>query len=288
MPYAPGGGVDIIARTTAQELSRRIDQQIVVENRTGAGGNVGSDAVAKSAPDGYTLLMASPANTINSSLYAKMPYDPLRDLAAVALIASVPAVLLSNRALPVANVKQLVALAKAKPGALTYGSGGSGTTEHLAGAMFNSLLGIDMLHVPYKGGAQVITDLIGGQIALMFVNLVGALPHVQGGKVKALAVAGSTRSPSLLDVPTFVESGYKDFVVSVWWGVMGPAAMPKDIVRQLNREIVASLASAEMKDRLQSMSAQPIGGTPEQFAAFFAAETKRWAPIVKASGAKAD
>ncbi len=288
VPYAPGGGVDIIARTTAQELAKRIGQQIIVENRTGGGGNVGSDAVAKAAPDGYTLLMASPANTINPSLYAKMPYDPMRDLAAVALIASVPAVLLANRALPVQNVKQLVALAKAKPGALTYGSGGSGTTEHLAGEMFKSFAGIDMLHVPYKGGAQVLTDVIGGQIALMFVNQVFALPHVQGGKVKALAVAGSMRSPSLPEVPTFVESGFKDFVVSVWWGVMGPAAMPKEIINQLNREIVASLSAAEMKERLQAMSAQPIGGTAEQFTAFFAAETKRWAPIVKASGARAD
>ena len=217
-----------------------------------------------------------------------MPYDALRDLAVVALIASVPAVLLANRALPVQNVKQLVALAKARPGALTYGSGGSGTTEHLAGEMFKSFAGIGMLHVPYKGGAQVLTDVIGGQIALLFVNQVFALPHIQGGKVRALAVAASARSPSLPQVPTFVESGFKDFVVSVWWGVMGPAAIPREIVDHLNREIVAGLSSPEMKERLQSMSAQPIGGTPEQFAAFFAAETKRWAPIVKASGAKAD
>jgi len=288
VPYAPGGGVDIIARATAQELSKRVHQQIIVENRTGAGGNVGSEHVAKSAPDGYTLLMASPANTINPSLYAKMPYEPLRDLAAVALVASVPAVLLVNRSLPVQNVKQLVALAKARPGALTYGSGGSGSTEHLAGEMFKTFAGVDMLHVPYKGGAQVIVDVISGQIAMMFVNQVAALPQVQGGRVRALAVAGNKRSPSLPDVPTFVESGFKDFVISVWWGVMGPAGMPKDVVTLLNREIVAGLASPDMGQRLQAMSAQPIGGTPDEFAAFFAAETKRWAPIVKASGAKAE
>ena len=288
VPYAPGGGVDIIARATAQDLAKRVGQQIIVDNRTGGGGNVGSDLVAKSAPDGYTLLMASPANTINPSLYAKMPYEPMRDLAAIALIASVPAVLLANRSLPVQNLKQLVALAKARPGALTYGSGGSGTTEHLAGEMFKSFARIDMLHVPYKGGAQVLTDVIGGQIALMFVNQVFALPHIQGGKVKALAVAAGARSPPMPDVPTFVESGFRDFVVSVWWGVMGPAAIPRDIVNQLNREIVAGLSSPEMKQRLQTMSAQPIGGSPEQFSAFFAAETKRWAPIVKASGARAD
>ena len=288
VPYAPGGAVDIIARATAQELGKRVSQRVIVDNRTGAGGNVGSDIVAKSVPDGYTLLMASPANTINPSLYAKMPYKPLRDLATVALIAQVPAVLIANKALPVQNVKQLVTLAKSRPGALTYGSGGAGTTEHLASEMFKMAASIDMLHVPYKGGAQVMTDLIGGQIAMMFINMVGALPQIQGGKVKALAVAGATRSPTLPDVPTVVESGYKDFVVSVWWGVMGPSSMPREVVALLNREIVAGLNSPEMKERLQALSAQPIGGTSEQFATFFASETKRWAPIVKASGARAD
>jgi len=288
VPYAPGGGVDIVARAIGQELTKRLNQQIVIENRTGAGGNIGSDAVAKAAPDGYTLLMASPANTINSSLYAKMPYDPARDLAPIALIATVPTVLLANRSLPVKDVKQLVALAKARPGALTYGSGGSGTTEHLAGEMFKSAAGIDMLHVPYKGGAAVLTDLVGGQIALMFVNQVFALPYVKAGTVKALGVASSERSPALPDVPTFVESGFPDMRVSVWWGVMGPAGMTKDIVAQLNREIGAALSSPEMKERLQTMSARPIGGTPEQFAAFFADETARWARVVKSSGAKVD
>ncbi len=288
VPYAPGGGVDIIARAVGQELTRRLNQQIVIENKTGAGGNIGSDSVAKATPDGYTLLMASPANTINSSLYTRMPYDPARDLAPVALIATVPTVLLANRSLPVKDVKQLVALAKAKPGALTYGSGGSGTTEHLAGEMFKSAAGIDMLHVPYKGGAAVLTDLVGGQIALMFVNQVFALPYVKAGTVKALGVASTERSPALPEVPTFAEGGYPDMRVSVWWGVMGPTGMPKEIVAQLNREIGGALSSSEMKERLQTMSARPIGGTPEQFAAFFADETARWAKVVKSSGAKVD
>jgi tripartite-type tricarboxylate transporter receptor subunit TctC len=288
VPYAPGGGVDIVARAVGQELGKRINQPVVVENRTGAGGNIGSETVAKAPPDGYTLLMASPANTINSSLYTKMPYDPLRELAPIALIASVPTVLLANRSLPVQNVKQLVALAKARPGALTYGSGGSGTTEHLAGEMFKSSAGIDMLHVPYKGGAQVMTDLMGGQIALMFVNQLAALPQVKADKVKALGVASGERSPALPGVPTFAESGFPDFKVSVWWGVMGPGGLSKDVVTHLNREIVAALASPEMKERLQTMSARPIGGTPGEFAAFFADETTRWARVVKASGAKVD
>lgn len=288
VPYAAGGGVDIVARAVGQELTKRLGQQIVVENRTGAGGNIGSDAVAKAPADGYTLLMASPANTINPSLYSRMPYDPSRDLMPVALVGSVPSVLVANRALPVQNLKQLIALAKAKPGALTYGSGGSGTTEHLAGEMFKSFAGIDLLHVPYKGGALVMIDLIGGQIALMFSNQLGVLPHINAGKLKALGVASAERSAALPDVPTFVEAGFPDFKVSVWWGVMGPAGTPREIVTQLNREIVAALSSREMKERLQGLSARPIGGTPEQFAAFFADETTRWARVVKVSGAKVD
>ncbi|MGZ5095196.1 MAG: Bug family tripartite tricarboxylate transporter substrate binding protein [Burkholderiales bacterium] len=288
VPYAPGGAVDIVARAVGQDLTKRLGQTVLVENRTGAGGNVGSDAVAKAAPDGYTLLMASPANTINPSLYTKMSYDPMRDLVPIALIGSVPTVLIANRSLPVQNVKQLVALAKSQPGALVYGSGGSGTTEHLAGEIFKSAAGIDMLHVPYKGGAQVITDLLGGQIALMFVNQLGALPHITAGKVKALGVASTERSPALPQVPTFAEQGYPDMKVSVWWGIMGPAGIPKDLVNRLNREIVAALSSPEMQERLQTLSARPIGGTPEAFTKFFAEETTRWARVVKASGARVD
>jgi tripartite-type tricarboxylate transporter receptor subunit TctC len=288
VPYAPGGGVDIVARAVGQELTKRIGQTVLVENRTGAGGNVGSEFVAKAAPDGYTLLMASPANAINPSLYTKMPYEPMRDLVPIALIGSVPAVLIANRSLPVQNVKQLVALAKSQPGALVYGSGGNGTTEHLAGEMFKTAAGVNMLHVPYKGGAQVMTDILGGQIALMFINQLAALPYVTSGRLKALAVASAERSPALPQVPTFAESGYPELKVSVWWGVMGPAALPKELVSQLNREIVAALASPDMKERLQALSARAIGGTPEEFAKFFAEETTRWARVVKTSGAKLD
>jgi tripartite-type tricarboxylate transporter receptor subunit TctC len=188
----------------------------------------------------------------------------------------------------VQSVQQLVALAKSQPGALIFGSGGSGTTEHLAGEMFKSAAGVNMLHVPYKGGAQVITDLLGGQIALMFVNQLGALPHITGGKVKALGVASAQRSDALPQVPTFGEAGYPEMKVSVWWGAMGPGAMPKEIVAYLNREIVAALSSSEMKERLQTLSARPIGGTPDEFAKFFAEETARWGKVVKAAGAKVD
>jgi tripartite-type tricarboxylate transporter receptor subunit TctC len=197
-------------------------------------------------------------------------------------------VLLAGPTLPVKSVKELVALAKAKPGTLTFGSGGSGTTEHLAGEMFNTQAGVDMLHVPYKGGAAVLPDLISGQISLFFVNQLFALPYVKAGTVKALGVASDERSAALPDVPTFAEAGFADFRVSVWYGIMAPAATPKEIVAQLNREIVAALASPEMRERLQSMSAKPLPGTPAQFGAFFADEMARWARVVKASGAKAD
>jgi tripartite-type tricarboxylate transporter receptor subunit TctC len=280
--------VNIVARALGQELTKRLGQQIVIENKTGAGGNIGSDAVAKATPDGYTLLIASPANAVNPSLYSKMPFNPVRDLTPVALIATVPAVLLASPTLPVKSVKELVALAKAKPGTLTFGSGGSGTTEHLAGEMLNTQAGIDMLHVPYKGGAAVLPDLISGQISLFFVNQLFALPYIKAGTVKALGVASDERSAALPDVPTFAESGFADFRVSVWYGIMAPAGTPKDIVAQLNREIVAALASPAMSERLQAMSAKPLPGTPADFASFFAGEMTRWARVVKTSGAKAD
>jgi len=288
VPYAAGGGVDIVARAVSQELSKRIGQPVVVENRTGAGSNIGSDFVAKAAPDGYTLLMASPANAINMSLYRKMPYDTQRDLAPVALVGAVPSVLVANPALPAATVAELIALAKAKPGSLNYGSGGSGTSEHLSAEMFKSQAGIDLVHVPYKGGANAMTDVISGQLSLMFTNMLGAMPYIRSGKLKAIAIADARRSPSLPDVPTFAESGFKDYEVSVWWGVMAPAKTPPPIIAYLNREIVASLGAPELKERLDSMGARIIGGTPEQFGAFITAEIGRWSKAVQVSGATQD
>jgi tripartite-type tricarboxylate transporter receptor subunit TctC len=288
VPYAPGGGVDIVARALGQELTKRLGQQIVIENKTGAGGNIGSDAVAKATPDGYTLLIASPANAVNPSLYANMPFNPARDLVPVALVATTPAVLLVGPALPVRSIKELVALAKAKPGTLNFGSGGSGTTEHLAGEMFNAQAGLNLVHVPYKGGAAALPDLISGQISLFFVNQTFALPYIKAGTIKALGVASDERSAALPDVPTFAEAGFADFRVSVWYGIMAPLGTPQEIITRLNREIVAALASPEMRERLQTMSLKPLPGTPAEFASFFAAEMTRWARVVKTSGAKAE
>ncbi len=288
VPYAPGGGVDIVARALGQQLTNRLGQQIIVDNRTGAGGNVGSGVVAKATPDGYTLLIASPANAINPSLYARMPFDPARDLAPVALIATTPAVLLASPALPVKTVKELVALARAKPNTLNFGSGGSGTTEHLAGEMLNAQAGISMQHVPYKGGAAVLPDLVSGQVAIFFVNQPFALPYIRAGTVKALGVASNERSAALPDVPTLAESGLTDFRVSVWYGIMAPAGTPKALVSRLNHEIVAALDGPEMRERLLAMSLKPLPGTPADFATFFTDEMTRWARVVKTSGAKAD
>ncbi len=288
VPYTAGGGVDVVARHVAGELSRRIGQAVVVENKVGAGSNIGSDYVAKAAPDGYTLLMASPANAINLTLYRKMPYDTRRDLAPVALVGAVPSVLTVNPAFPAKTIQELVAAAKAKPGSINYGSGGNGTSEHLAAEMFKSMAGIEIVHVPYKGGAAAITDMIGGQIQMMFSNQLGVMPHIKAGKLRVLGVADAQRSAALPDTPTFVEAGYPDFLVTVWWGVMAPAGTPKDVVDRLNREINASLASPELRKKLEDMGARVIGGSPEDFRKFITDEIARWGKAVKASGAVQD
>ena len=288
VPYTAGGGVDVVARSVAAELGRRLGQTVVVENKVGAGSNIGSDFVAKAAPDGYTLLMASPANAINMSLYRKMPYSTQRDLVPVALVGSVPSVLTVNPALPARTIQEFVALAKARPGTLNYGSGGSGTSEHLAAEMFKAMAGIDIVHVPYKGGAAAMTDVMGGQINAMFSNQLGALPQIKAGGLRALGVADSTRSLPLPDVPTFAEAGYPDFLVTVWWGVMAPAGTPAEIVERLNKEINASLTAPELKNQFDSMGARAIGGTPASFGSFVAAEVTRWARAVKQSGAAQD
>ena len=288
VPYTAGGGVDVVARHVATALSKRLGQPVVVENKVGAGSNIGSDFVAKAAPDGYTLLMASPANAINMSLYRKMPYDTQRDLAPVALVGSVPSVLTVNPSFPAKTVQEFVAIAKAKPGTINYGSGGNGTSEHLAAEMFKSMAGVDMVHVPYKGGAAAMTDVIGGQINAMFSNQLGAMPHIQGGKLRVLGVADAQRSAKLPDTPTFAEAGYPEFLVTVWWGVMAPAGTPKDVIDRLNKDIDASLATPELKKRLEDMGARVIGGPPERFRAFLSAEIARWAKAVKDSGAVQD
>ncbi len=288
VPYAAGGGVDLVARLLAEQVGGRLGQPIVVENRPGAGSNVGANAVAKSAPDGYTLLMASPANAINVTLYKNMPYDTVRDLVPVALVGEVPSVLIVNPQVKATTLAEFVALAKAEPGRLTFGSGGNGASEHLAGALFRSQAGIDLQHVPYRGGSAAINDLIGGQISSIIINQLAVLPFIKAGRVRALAVAGRERSPELPDVPTFVESGYPNYEVAVWWGVMAPAGTPPAIVERLNREIDAVLATPVVQERLRAMGAKPLGGSPRRFAVFLDDEIRRWGRAVQISGAVAE
>lgn len=288
VPYGAGGAVDIVARTLGLELGQRFGQTVVVENRTGAGGNIATEYVAKSAPDGYTLLMGSTATAINASLYQKLRYNAATDLVPIGLVGQAPSVLLVAPSFPAKNVKELVAFARARPGEMTFGSGGAGTSEHLAGELLRTTAGLNILHVPYKGGNAAMNDIVGGQIVMMFINQLAAVPMIRGGKLRALAVAAPERSAALPDVPTMAEQGYPGFNVAVWWGVMAPAGVSREIVARLNGEIVAAVSSPGMKERLSNLHAQPLGGSAEQFATFYADELGKWAKVVRASGARAD
>lgn len=290
VPFPPGGPLDITARAIGQKLTEAWGQPVVVDNRPGAGGSLGAELVAKAPADGYTLLMgAVSTHAINPHLYARVGYDPFRDFVPVALVAEVPNVLVVNPALPVNSVAELVALARAKPGYLNFGSGSTGSTGHLAGELFKSLAGVDMVHIPYKGAAPAMQDLLGGQVQLMFDNLASAAPQVKAGKLRALAVTTAQRSPAMPDLPTVNEAGVKGFDLSTWFGVFVPAGTPPEIVAKLNAGIVAALESKELRERLAAMGAEPrAGNTPAAFAAFVRAENAKYARVVKESGAKVD
>jgi tripartite-type tricarboxylate transporter receptor subunit TctC len=287
--FPPGGGTDIIARSIAQKLSERLSQQVVVDNRPGAGGNIGTDIVAKSAPDGYTMLMGSAGPlAINASLFASMPFDPQRDLAPVTLAASTPNVLVVNPSLKVTTVTELIALAKANPGRINFASSGFGTPAHLAGELFNSMAGVKLVHVPYKGASPALADLLGGQVQLMFSTMPPALPHVKDGKLRALAVTSLKRSPAAPELPTMDEAALPGFEANTWHGVVLPAGAQAEVVTRLNREIVAILHLPDVVERLSAQGAEPVGSTPEEFAAYIRSETVKWAKVVRASGAKAE
>lgn len=289
VPFPPGGTTDILARAVGQKLSESWGQLVVIDNRPGAGGNIGTDIVAKSAPDGYTLLMGTVGtHSINASLYAKLPFDPINDFVPVTLVASVPNVLVVNSTVDSKSVKDLIALAKSKPGQLTFASSGNGTSIHLAGELFKSMTGTAMLHIPYKGSAPAITDLLGGQTNMMFDNLPSAMPHIKSGKLRALAVTSASRSPALPDTPTIAETGISGYEASSWFGVLAPAGTPKEVVARIHADIVKALSAPEIKERLSGQGAEPVGNTPEQFAQHIKTETVKWAKVVKDSGAKVD
>jgi tripartite-type tricarboxylate transporter receptor subunit TctC len=289
VPFPPGGATDIMARAAAQKLAEAWKAQVVVDNRPGAGGNIGSELVAKAAPDGYTLEMGTVGtHAINASLYAKMPYDHVKDFTPVVLVAAVPNVLVVHPSVPANSVQELIAYAKANPGKLNFASSGAGTSIHLSGELFKVMAGVQMTHVPYKGSAPAITDLLGGQVQLMFDNLPPSLPHIRAGKLRALAVTTSERAPALPDVPTVAESGLPGFEASSWFGLLAPAGTPREIVVKINGEIARWLVTPEAKEKMIAIGANAKGGTPEDFAKHIADETAKWAKVVKESGAKVD
>jgi tripartite-type tricarboxylate transporter receptor subunit TctC len=290
VPYPPGGPTDVSARLVAQKMQESLGQPVLVENRPGAGGNIGADFVAKSAPDGYTLVMGAIAtHAINPALYPNFPYDPLKDFRHIALVVQVPNVLIVNNELPAKSVQELVALAKKRPGSLDFASGSTGSTGHLAGEMFKMMTGTFMVHIPYKGAPPAVADLMAGRVHLMFDNQASALPNVKSGKVRALAVTTKKRSAFLPELPTLDESGLKGFDMTTWWGIMAPGKTPQPVVERLSAEILKAMDDAQMKERLRAMGSEPPAiRSPDAFTAFVAAELKTYAALVKRSGAKAD
>jgi len=289
VPYPAGGPLDAVARLLAQKVSDSMKQTVIVDNRAGAGGNIGADFVAKSAPDGYTLLMGAVAtHAINPTLYSNIPYDAARDFIPVTQIASTPNVLVVNPSLPVTSVAEFIAYAKAHPGKLNFGSGSTGSAGHLAGELFKAMAGVEMTHVPYKGAAPAMTDLIGGRIDLMFDNLASSLAQVKAGKIRAIAVTTAQRSPLAPELPTIAESGLPGFDINTWFGLFVPAHTPPEVVARLHDEFAKALSAPEVRSRMLELGAEPVGSTPQQFAAYIESEAAKYARIIKASGAKAD
>jgi len=282
--YAAGGPNDIVARALAQRLAEPLGQQVVVDNRPGADGIIGADLVAKSTPDGHTLAVVSPSHTVNPAVQAKLPYDPLKDFAPVVLAASGPTLLVVHPSLPVRTVKELIAFARSRPGQINYASSGAGGTLHLAGELFRSRTGIDIAHVPYKGVAPATIELLGGQVSMMFDPIVAAMPHVRSGRLRALAVTSAKRHAQLPDTPTMPEAGVADFEVVIWYGVLAPAKTPRTVVDRLAAETLRIVQTPEMRERLASLGAEPIGLGPDAFASFLASDLAKWAQVVKATG----
>jgi tripartite-type tricarboxylate transporter receptor subunit TctC len=289
VPFAPGGTTDILARTISEKLSIALGQPVVVENKPGAGGGVGADFTAKAAPDGYTIMGGTiSTHAINASLYTNLPYDPVKDFVAITLIARVPNLLVVNPDIPVKTVAELIALLKANPNKYTFASSGNGTSQHLSGELFKSMAGVQMQHIPYKGSPPALQDVVGGQVTMTFDNITTALPLAKAGKLRALAVTTAKRSAVAPDVPTLAESGLVGFEVGSWQGVFAPAGTPPDIVKRLNAEIVKIINMPDVREKLLALGAEPVGDTPEQFAAYVKTEGVKWSEVVKKSGAKVD
>jgi tripartite-type tricarboxylate transporter receptor subunit TctC len=289
VPFPAGGSTDLVARVVAERMGKELGQSIIVENRGGAGGNIGSAAVAKADPDGYTILMGTVAtHALNPALYRKMPYDAVADFAPVALLVVVPNVLVVNPDFPAKNVQELIALLKAKPGEYSYASSGNGTPLHLSGELFKSMAGVDMVHIPYKGAGPALIDVMGGHVPIMFDNLPSSTEHIRAGKMRGLAVTTAERAPSMPDLPTIAESGLPGYETYTWNALFAPAGTPKDVIDRLNAAANAAVADPDVQAKLKDVGAVPKGSTPEELASHVQAELAKWAPVVKASGAQID
>ncbi len=288
VPFAAGGTTSILGRAMADKLAPLLGQPVVVDNRPGAGGNVGMDAVAKSEPDGYTLLMGPIGLAINPALYNKMSFDPIKDLAPIGLYAGAPNILVVHPSVPAQSLKDLIALFKANPGKYNYASNGNGTSSHLAAEMLKSSAGVDIVHIPYKGGAPAMADLLAGQVTMLFDQMPAVMPQVKGGKVRALGVSSAQRSAAAPDVPSLAEAGLPGFDMTVWFGLLAPARTPAAVVQRVNTEMGKVLQDPEFRAFLAGLGVTPMGGSPEAFASFIQTETQRWAQVVKASGARID
>ena len=289
VPYPAGGPLDTVARLLGQKVAEGTKQPVIVDNKPGAGGNIGADAVAKSPPDGYTILMGAVAtHAINPTLYASIPYDPVKDFIPVTQVASTPNVLVVNPSVPASNVREFIAYAKSNPGKLNFGSGSPGSAGHLAGELFKTMAGVEMTHVPYKGAAPAMNDLIGGQIQLMFDNLASSLGQVRAGRIKALAVTTAKRTALAPELPTVAESGLPGFDISTWFGIFVPAGTPREAVDRLHAEFTRALAAPDVREKMLALGAEPVGNRPEEFAAYIRAEADKYARVIKASGARAD
>ena len=289
VPFIAGSAPDVLARNVSERLAAKLGQPIVIENRGGAGGNVGAEFAAKQPADGYTLMLATSSHLVNPSLYGKVGYDPVRDFAPVALLIRMPSLLIVPNDSPAKSVNELIALAKAKPGTLNYGSGGNGSQAHLAGAMFKSASGIDVVHVPYKGAPEIVASMLSGQTQLAFPTFSTALPQVRAGKLRGLAVTSARRNPQLPDVPTLLEAMPNGFDLEAWFGIWAPAGTPSELVKKLNADVGAVLADPEFRAKLASDGSEVVaGGTPDEFAGYVKSETAKWARVVKDSGARID
>ena len=286
--FTPGGGVDIAARTLAPKLSELIGQPVIVDNKPGAGTNIANEFVARSAPDGTTLLVTTSALAINMALYKKLPFDTLRDFAAVSIFSESPNILVVNAKLPVANLNEFLAHARANPGKLNYSSAGSGTTQHLSAELFKLRAGLDIVHVPYKGTAPSLTSLIAGETDLTFANIPAILQFVKSGRLRPLASTGSKRADLMPEVPTMKEAGVNGVEVTVWYGVLAPAATPREVVDFLGKNIAKAARAPDIRQRLAEQGAEPVGNTPEEFGKILRDEVAKWAEVVKVSGARAD